>query len=349
MVSVDVELAGIVARGPTGAKRALGPDGLRARYHAPAMTRPTPPSSLLAGYVLQPLEALTPEEVIQHHEDLTFPPVARRLAVRPVRGRWLGALALAETGPAGLAVVELRPGEAAQVVSFTVLPDHRRRGLGAALLAIVERLAAEGGAEVLEGSYRTSWRSREAIEAMLATLGWSPPETRMILARGETSFARSVLRTPEPELPPQARIFAWEDLTAAERGAIEARQQQDRWYPDVLTPFQEEPRLEPTVSVGLRWQGEVAGWMICHRVAFDTIQYSAFFLREDLRGQGLGWGLTREAVRRRLADPDLRFAIFAIDARNRRMRELAAGSYRDYFRGTSELRVSQKDLTEAVP
>lgn len=301
------------------------------------------------GYVLQPLERLTPEEVIQHHEDLTFPPVARRLAVRPVRGRWLGALALGEAGPAGLVVTELRPDEPAQVVSFTVLPAHRRQGLGTALLGAVERLAAEGGAELLEGSYRTSWRSREAIEALLRSRGWSPPETRLLLARGETSFARSVLQTPEPTLPPEAEIFSWEALTSAERAAIEARQDEDRWYPEVLTPFQEEPRLEPLVSVGLRWRGEVAGWMICHRVAFDTLQYSAFFLRQDLRGRGLGWALVREAVRRRLADPDLRFAIFAIDARNRRMRGLVEGQFRDYFRGLSELRVSRKPLTEEAP
>jgi GNAT superfamily N-acetyltransferase len=299
--------------------------------------------------VLQPLERLAPEEVIQHHEDLTFPPIARRLAVRPVRGRWLGALALAETGPVGLAVAELRPAEAAQLVSFTVLPAHRRRGLGTALLGAVERLAADGGAEILEGSYRTSWRSREAIEALLRSRDWSPPESRMLLARGETSFAQSVLQTPQPTLPPEAEIFPWDDLTPDERQAIEARQGEDRWYPDVLTPFQEEPRLEPRVSVGLRWQGEVAGWMICHRVAFDTIQYSAFFLREDLRGRGLGWALVREAVRRRLADPDLRFAIFAIDARNERMRELVEGRLRDYFRGLSELRVSRKSLMETTP
>ena len=309
---------------------------------------PSPPS--FAGYAVQPLERPTPEEVVQHHEDLTFPPIARRLAVRPARGPWIGALAVGADGPAGLALVELiglgelRPEAAAQVISFTVLPAHRRRGLGGALLATVERLAAEAGAGRIEGAYRTSWRSRGAIEALLVRRGWSAPETRMLLARGETSFARAALGTPKPELPPEAEIFSWEDLTDAERTAIEARQEEDRWYPDVLTPFQEEPRLEPTISVGLRWRGEVAGWMICHRVAFDTLQYSAFFLRPDLRRRGLGWALTREAVRRRLADPDLRHAIFAIDARNQRMREMAEGSLRKYFRGFSELRVSGKPL-----
>ncbi len=312
-----------------------------------------PPASAHPGYAIQPRERLTVAEVLQHDEELTFPPVARCLAVRPASGVWRGALALDEQGSVGLVLVETgRPagagpserGEVAQVISLAVLSGHRRRGLGGALLAAAERLARDAGAAALEGAYRTSWRSRPAIEALLASRGWSSPETRMILARGETGFARQILRTPSPELPAEAEIFSWEELGEGEREAILARQREERWYPDILTPFQEAPRLEPTISVGLRWEGKVAGWMICHRVAFDTLQYSAFFVRGDLRGRRLGWALLREAVRRRLADPDLRFAILAVDARNRRMRALVEGPLRGYLAGASELRVSRKAL-----
>lgn len=168
----------------------------------------------------------------------------------------------------------------------------------------------------------------------------------MLLARGETGLARHLLRMPAPELPEEAEIFTWQELSSAEREGILERQRRDVWFPEVLTPFQEEPRLEPTISVGLRWRGEVAGWMICHRVAFDTLQYSAFFVREDLRERGLGRALLREAVRRRLADPDLRYAILAVDARNRRMVELVRGRLRPFLASTSELRVSRKALGE---
>ncbi len=314
---------------------------------------PTPASSPAPGYAIQPRERLSVAEVLQHDEKLTFPPIARRLAVRPLSGVLRGALALDGAGAVGLALVETGrveadgpagAGDVTQLVSLAVLPGHRGRGLGGALLAAAERLAKEAGAGALEGAYRTSWRSRRAIEGLLAARGWSPPETRMILARGETPFARRILGTPAPELPPDAEIFSWEELTEGEREAVLSRQLEDPWYPEILTPFQEAPRLEPTVSVGLRWQGEVAGWMICHRVAFDTLQYSAFYLREDLRGRALGWALLREAVRRRLADPDVRYAIFAVDARNRRMRSLVATRLHGALAATSELRVSRKRL-----
>ncbi len=325
-----------------------------------------PRTSASAGaesYAVQPLEDLSVDEVLQHYEDLTFPPISRRLAVRPVRGVWRGALALGGGGPVGLAVFEVgfelgfevgngagagagrtgRP-QTAQLVSLGVHPAHRGRGMGSALLAAAESLAAGAGAGALEGAYRTSWRSRRAVEALLRSRGWSPPETRMILARGETGFARRLLRSPAPTLPPEAEIFAWEELSSAERDAILERQSDDPWYPEILTPFQDAPRLEPTISVGLRVRGEVAGWMICHRVAFDTLQYSAFYLREDLRGGGLGFALLREAVRRRIADPDLRWAILAVDARNRKVRGWVEERFRPFLAGISELRVSRKRL-----
>jgi GNAT superfamily N-acetyltransferase len=312
-----------------------------------ARESPRPPE---AGYAIQPLARLDASEVLQHYEDLTFPPVARRLAVRPADGEWRGALAVGGEGPVGLALLQAGPragvgaAETAQLFSLAVLPGHRRRGVGGALVAAVEGLARDAGAETVEGAYRTSWRSRGAIEALLRSRGWSPPETRLVLARGESGFARRFLRAPAPELPPEAELFTWDDLPEAERDRILARQREDPWYPEILTPFQEEPRLEPTVSVGLRWRGEVAGWMICHRVAFDTLQYSALFLRDDLRGSGLGHALLRDAVRRRLADPDIRHAILAVDASNAPVRAWIEQAAPRYLAGTSELRVSRKRL-----
>lgn len=328
------------------------PEPEEARYAPSPMSPPSSPATLGGGYVIQPLAAVSVDEVLQHYEDLTFPPIARRLSVRRPDGDWLGAVALGTSGPVGLALAALAQERApdtgapavAQVVSLAVLPGHRGQRVGSALLAALEGVAADAGARAVEGSYRTSWRSREAIEAMLGSRGWSPPETRMVLARGETGFARGLQRQPAPELPPGAELFSWEELSEAEAEAIVERQSRDPWYPEILTPFQDAPRLEPTISVGLRVRGEVAGWMICHRVSHDTLQYSAFYLRDDLRGSGLGFALLREAVRRRLADPDVRYTILAVDARNRKVRAWVEDRLRPYLASTSELRVSRKTL-----
>jgi len=304
----------------------------------------TAPTS--APYAIHPLPELAPGELLQHYEGLTFPPIERRLALRAPARPWAAAVALGGAGPVGLAVVEPapEPGGTAQLLSLRVLPGHRRRGLGRALLAGAEDLAAAAGSGVLEGSYRTSWRSRAAVEALIAARGWSPPETRLLLARGETATARPLIARPAPPLPPEAELFGWEELAPAEREDLLASQRGDPWFPAILTPFQDEPRLEPGMSVGLRWNGRVAGWLTMHRVAFDTVQYSTFFLRSDLRRLGLARPIIREVVRRRLADPDVRYGIVAIDPANRRMRDLVDGPLRAHLPERSELRVARRRL-----
>ena len=80
------------------------------------------------------------------------------------------------------------------------------------------------------------------------------------------------------------------------------------------------------------------------RLSTDTLQYSSFFVRSDLRQRGLGWALVREAVRRRLEDPSLRHAILTVDARNKRVRSLVEEHLGDYLESVSELKVSSKQL-----
>jgi GNAT superfamily N-acetyltransferase len=59
--------------------------------------------------------------------------------------------------------------------------------------------------------------------------------------------------------------------------------------PSVLLPPRGAEGLEPAVSLGLRHQGALVGWLIAHRVAADTVRYSSVFVAAGhrLRGQGL--------------------------------------------------------------
>ena len=111
----------------------------------------------------------------------------------------------------------------------------------------------------------------------------------------------------------------------------------------MLTPFQEAPRLEPRVSLGLRQEGEVAGWIIAHRVSHDTLQYSTLFVKPELQRLGVGLALMVEARRRRMAT-DYEFAIFAVDPRNHRMLELVERRLAPLVVGTNQMLVSGKRL-----
>jgi GNAT superfamily N-acetyltransferase len=299
----------------------------------------TPPT-----YLVQPIADLRPADLVDTYEGLTFPPIERRAELRLVTEPLFGAAALGEDGPVGLVAAKLRTPELARILSLLVEPAHRGRGIATHLLARCEELAAERGVREIEGLYRTSWRSREAIERLLRTAGWSEPQTRHLIGRGATESLGSLGTLPPANLPPELELFSWQALAPEEERAILDRQEREGWFPEALSPFQVAPRLEREISVGLRARGEVAGWMIVHRLAHDTVQYSALFVRDDLRRTGAARALVAEAIRRRLQNPAIRHGVFLVDARNEAMLRFAKGPLRPLLTKVSELRVATKAL-----
>lgn len=305
------------------------------------------------GFTIQTLAPVSRPEDLGNLPGLAGPDLGNRLPHRPPPGSWLSALALGESGVAGMVVVEISDGEddepvAAHLLSLVVAPAHRRQGLGHALLATAEEMAREAGAGELYGSYRTSWDSQPAVEALIEDRDWGTPETRMIIARGETDRARRLIEAKGADLPEEAEIVPLKELSYEELESVLDAPQTNPGaigsMPMEQPDADDAPKLEPKVSVALRWKGRVAGFLVCHRLSTDTLQYSSFFVRSDLRQRGLGWALVREAVRRRLEDPSLRHAILTVDARNKRVRSLVEEHLGDYLESVSELKVSSKQL-----
>jgi hypothetical protein len=89
-------------------------------------------------------------------------------------------------------------------------------------------------------------------------------------------------------LPSEYELFPWVELRPEERADILTRQRAAEWYPETLSPFPEEERIEPVSSLGLRFHGQVVGWCITHRMKPDTIRFFRLFIRRDLQPMG-GW------------------------------------------------------------
>jgi GNAT superfamily N-acetyltransferase len=295
-------------------------------------------------YLVQPLPTLQLSDLVDAYEGLTFPPVERRTELRQLKGSLFGAAALGESGTVALVAAEMQTAERARVVSLLVQPEHRRCGIATHLLARCEELATEKGAREIEGLYRTSWRSREAIERLLRDAGWSEPQTRHLIGRGATETLGPASALAPPTLSGGLELFSWSELGPDEEQAILARQEREGWYPQALSPFQVAPRIEAEISVGLRAHGEVAGWMIVHRLSHDTVQYSALFVRDDLRGTGAARALVAEAIRKRLQVPAIRHGVFLVDARNEAMLRFAEGPLRPLLAKVSELKAAKKVL-----
>jgi hypothetical protein len=92
----------------------------------------------------------------------------------------------------------------------------------------------------------------------------------------------------------------WKDLAAESLDELRARTD----YPLELSPFTEEEKIEKINSIALVVDGVIAGWMITHRIAPDTIRYTKLYMRDAHKR--LGFALAAEAVVRH-ADTHLAF------------------------------------------
>ena len=246
----------------------------------------------------------------------------------------------------GLAVSVAGPlGKGVEVVSFAVREDLRRRGLGTLLLASVEAEMVRRGFEAVEVAYRDGWESAPAVRRLLAARGWSRPRPQVLLATTDFRFLRflesSGLR--ERPLPDGYEIFSWDDLDGAQRREIVRRQQREPWYPEALSPFQLEERLDREVSVGLRHRGRVVGWLLAHRVGDEVVQYTSLFVEPGHGKLGRGLPLIAAAARRQERSGVPR-AIFAVQADNRAMRRLLERRLAPYLAERSTLMRSGKRL-----
>ncbi|MDK1475683.1 GNAT family N-acetyltransferase [Streptomyces sp. 549] len=249
--------------------------------------------------------------------------------VAEVDGRIVGAT------EAGLAHASADPGACTAVP--LVLPGHRRRGVGAALLAAAERhLRAAGG--------RTLY--------VWASDGGDAPgfAERRGFRRGRSShFLRRDLGVPlpaPPRLPPGTRLCTAEDLAADRRGLYEADTEcaldEPGDVPGSALGFEEwcaaywdRPEFEPALSGVVLVGGEVAAYSIAHTDGRDRFWSGMTGTRRAHRGQGLARAAKHEALRL-AAVAGYRSAFTGNDAGNAPM--LAVNRWFGYTRAATEWR-----------
>jgi GNAT superfamily N-acetyltransferase len=275
---------------------------------------------------------------------LTFPGICTLARARIIHEPLVTVVATDQRQMIGLALAEMRPDRAsAEVLSLFVVPQCRGQGIGTTLLRHLAKALAGQGCDYIDFVYQTDWSSVAAIERLLVSSGWATPQTRMVLGKSTIDRMATIPWLSQISLPEAFAIFPWSELSDVEQQAIQTRQATEHWYPPVLTPFQEEQRLEPLNSLGLRYQRQVVGWMITHRVDEQTIQYTSLFVQKDLQGPARSVRLAGEAIRRQIASGVPR-AMFQMDVDNAPMLRFAQHHLRPYLAVMTESRASRRFL-----
>jgi GNAT superfamily N-acetyltransferase len=262
-----------------------------------------------------------------------------------MEGRPVG-LILGTDGPPS---IPNHPRPPAQIVSLFVAPDQRGGGLGAALLAQMEAALEQAGQSAVHLEYTHGLPTTPALEKILARRQWSSPRcwSRLYRIGGNIATARW-LTYP---LPAGFSAFAWVDLPAEERAALQQLPRAKWWWPAELSPFSDTALLAPEISLGLRFEDALVGWLIAHRLSPEVVRYTSLFVREQARGRLPGMALLAAGIRRHMAHCAPTYheqGLFMVKTDNALMTRLAEKHLRPYCAKAHEIWGASKRLASSA-
>jgi len=220
------------------------------------------------------------------YSSLTYPLYRSRLQTLTIEGKTIAIGASVSDKPVGLVLAEILGDGSAKVLSIFVEPNYRCLGIGAALLNTLEEELTLRDCTNLEIVYTLAKSTTLALERLLQKCNWPSAKPRMLICKTTTDDMINAPWMKLSRLPAAYEIFPWMEITPQERVALKKQQEEKHWMASDAIPFDYEQDLEPINSIGLRYKGEVVGWLITHRTAPDTIRYTCSYVRPDIQRMG---------------------------------------------------------------
>lgn len=199
--------------------------------------------------------------------------------------------------PLGLALATVLPSaKIGTVHSLYVEKAFRKKGVGRDLLKAVESSFIEEACYLATFLYPSKTPTEHAFENLLLETQWHAPTVYM----RRYFFNCQLFNAPwfnrhYPRFK-DLKLFPWKELTQEERALLKRREEQLA-FPKFVSPFLHEEKIEPLNSLGLRYGGEVIGWMINHRISQDTICYASLYSDPEFQHRGFVIHLLAEAIR----------------------------------------------------
>ena len=194
----------------------------------------------------------------------------------------------------------------ARLLSVSVVPAWRRRGVATRLMRSLEEELIQRGCTKLTTGYTTRMPAWQPLERLLAACRWPAPEATLLMSMAQIANVMKAPWLAAPlEVPPGFELFEWAQLTADERAQLQ-REVDGGEIPGGLSSFGDDEFIEPAISVGVRHNGEVVAWMIVIRSPFapNALCYRSLFVRPQLRAvHALGPQMVAEALCRHAASP----------------------------------------------
>ena len=160
--------------------------------------------------------------------------------------------------------------------------------------------------------------NKETLKRMLKKLAWDEPEFTMRINQSLIEQAFPVFHSKH-ELPEGYEFTKWGDVTDEEKAEIRKKQEAGPWFPNDVSPFLLEEIIEPDVSIALRFEGKIIGWLVIHRITHETLEYTSLFVEDEHRSFKIGHLLMGEGINRQAAQEKYPKFLFTAKAENKTM------------------------------
>lgn len=227
------------------------------------------------------------EEERQIYQTLTTPdhyPMLRGLDIYGINNTQIIAVeALHNSQPIGLLLASFyKYTGMIEIFSLFVLPEFRHQKVATKMMAFLHQEAKNLKAKLLTLAYTLEEINTPYLEKILDKQRWQKHDPFIIRCRylGK-GFAPDWIYY-KTSFPPDYTEIPWSQLSAQDLEYIKKMENQGA-FPVVFSPFFEQDRIEPLNSLALKFEGNVVGWMVTHRISPDTIRYSSFFMIPELR------------------------------------------------------------------
>lgn len=198
--------------------------------------------------------------------------------------------ALSEAGQlAGLAVANYYVNLSfAKLLSIRFVPGFKHADAILNLVSALEQNLKSQNCLLLTYFYSDSESELASTAEILRQAGWGEPQLRIVRCHfSDESFKPAwFYDSLQAKLPKGFNIFPWSQLSPNDIQVLK-HQQSESTFPPAVSPFHDQPTIDPISSLGLRYQGQVVGWMITNRLEGNVIRFSSLYIDREFRGTKL--------------------------------------------------------------
>lgn len=203
--------------------------------------------------------------------------------------------------PIGLLLAQFNPIlRLADMYSLYVLEAYRNKHAANEMIALLEKELIVERCLVISYSYVTDTPTTSSLEHLLQELHWAKPKPFKIYCEFDAETFHPAWYEHAGTLPDGFTEFLWEELTEEDKHKLSFQETQGV-FPVEVSPFNStNSDFDSMTSLGMRYEGEVIGWMITHRTDSNTLAYTALFIQKEYQKQPVAIHMLANAIKRQV-------------------------------------------------